>query len=732
MIFTFQDVVDHLCAYLGADPSDQVQRDSREAAIAAYNEIVNAYNWSYLYTQGRIKTIGVWPPSQMDPSQPVPTIQTFESSGTYPYQVTLTGATWPSWAGTAYIRVGLVDYKVKKMIDSVTLTLDPTLSPVSDLPAGTQFALYYDTYLLPSDFISQDQAIYELNFGGLTFVHPRVWLFSTRYAFSWSQPQEFCVPTSHEILTRRGWKHYDEVMIGEYALAYNHETGELDWQTIEDVHVFDFDGELEVIDRPAKNKKFLCTKEHRWPVIKKNGKREIVKTRDFNTACYIPLSGNFKGTESVLSPRLAAILGWAVTDGSQLFNDKNHWNAVLYQTEGKYLNEIEELVGIKSRTYDLKKGGKTCPVIPIPKEDRKAIRDVIRSKSELPAIVCRLSRESANAMLDAMMKADGTVSKLGQRSFSQQHPDNDPVVEAFQILCLLTGNSANISRRPPGNWPVSPKCPPGFYPSTHDIVSCSINKTKAISPLKNGELKREKYCGKIWCPRIKWGTWVMRHNGHTIITGNTITGDSNYPGRLVMRVLPIPWESRTIDFIYKRRPRALTIPSMTGGTVSVSQGLNNLVGVGTAFTPNMVGMSIRLSNNATAPTSIIKGTNPAAFDTTVAAYVSPTALTLFDAANANYAGVGWTASDPIEFEQGAMLQAYLRCCEKQIGILRILKDKPSASAQYDQALAEAKSADSRSFAGKRPQQGSGRSWRLRDYNQGFSAPWYQTDGIYGG
>jgi hypothetical protein len=407
MIYTFQDTIDHLVGYLGGDAGDQVQRDSREAALAAYNEIVNAYNWSYLYKQGRIKTIGVWPPSQIDPSQPVPTIQTFESGGTYPFQVTLTGATWPSWAGTGYIRVGLVDYKVNKMIDSVTLTLDPILSPVFDLPAGTQFALYYDTYLLPEDFISQDQAIYELNFGGMTFVHPRVWLFSTRYAFSWSQPQEFCV-----------------------------------------------------------------------------------------------------------------------------------------------------------------------------------------------------------------------------------------------------------------------------------------------------------------------------------------TSDSHYPGRLVMRVLPIPWESRTIDFIYKRRPRALTTPLLPlttpGGTVSVSQGLNNLVGTGTAFTPNMVGMSLRLSYDSTAPTSIVKGTNPAAFDSIIDDFVSPTALTLHDAANANYAGVGWTASDPIEFEQGAMLQAYLRCCEKQIGILRILKDKPSASMQYDKALAEAKAADSRSFAGKSPHLGGGRPWRLRDYNQGFSAPGYQSDGIFGG
>ena len=39
----------------------------------------------------------------------------------------------------------------------------------------------------------------------------------------------------------------------------------------------------------------------------------------------------------------------------------------------------------------------------------------------------------------------------------------------------------------------------------------------------------------------------------------TITGDKQYPGRLMLRIFPWPYETKTIDFIYKRRPRPLRI-----------------------------------------------------------------------------------------------------------------------------------------------------------------------------
>ncbi len=114
----------------------------------------------------------------------------------------------------------------------------------------------------------------------------------------------------------------------------------------------------------------------------------------------------------------------------------------------------------------------------------------------------------------------------------------------------------------------------------------------------------------------------------------------------------------------------------------------------------MVGSVIRFSATTAPPTSLVMGTNVAAFESVVSAWVSPTSLVITDLANATYTATGYSVSDPIDIEQGAMLNAYLRCVEKYIGMSRTLKDKPSAAKQYDVALAEAKSADSRSFANR--------------------------------
>src|SRR5208283_4720806 len=55
----------------------------------------------------------------------------------------------------------------------------------------------------------------------------------------------------------------------------------------------------------------------------------------------------------------------------------------------------------------------------------------------------------------------------------------------------------------------------------------------------------------------------------------TITGDPYWPGRLLMRLFPIPMDSKTLDFIYKRAPRDLNYASVTNGTVTVTAGTAN-------------------------------------------------------------------------------------------------------------------------------------------------------------
>lgn len=179
----------------------------------------------------------------------------------------------------------------------------------------------------------------------------------------------------------------------------------------------------------------------------------------------------------------------------------------------------------------------------------------------------------------------------------------------------------------------------------------------------------------------------------------TITGDPVYPGRLVLKVAPWPVLGLSIDFLYHRRPRPLAIPLEKWGSASIVAGSTALTGVGTFFTPSMVGSAIRVSDSSKLPTSVIDS-YPAMLETRISGWVDATHVTVADPSPATVSGVSLTVSDVVDIEEGAMLNAYLRCCEKCIAQSRTLKDKPSAQAQYQKQLNEARSADSRSFAGR--------------------------------
>jgi hypothetical protein len=192
----------------------------------------------------------------------------------------------------------------------------------------------------------------------------------------------------------------------------------------------------------------------------------------------------------------------------------------------------------------------------------------------------------------------------------------------------------------------------------------------------------------------------------------TVTGDPLYPGRLVLRMIPLPSEARTIDFIYHRAPRPLAIGQEGAGTASYAGG-STVTGVGTAWHAGMVGSVLRLAATTAVPTSVA-GKNPAAFESVITAVDSATALEVADAEPRALAGVAYTISDPVDIEERSMANAFARCCEMHLSLNRTLKDKPSAAAQYRVALSEARAADSRSFQGRSVGDYDGYPMRLRD------------------
>lgn len=214
-----------------------------------------------------------------------------------------------------------------------------------------------------------------------------------------------------------------------------------------------------------------------------------------------------------------------------------------------------------------------------------------------------------------------------------------------------------------------------------------------------------------WMTPTEWLSFHRAVPGDSGYTSRyTIMGSPDTKGRLALFVWPFADTARTIDFIYYRRPRTLAVSEYKTGTVTTTGSDTTVTGTGTAFTSAMVGSIIRLSGNATsAPTSFI-GDNPSVIERTVSAFTSATALTVDSTISTGYTGVKYAISDPIDIEEGAMLTAFSMLCRRQVGIGRIMKDKPDMFLQYREALEVAKEADQRDMSPKSAMPRSGVIW----------------------
>lgn len=228
------------------------------------------------------------------------------------------------------------------------------------------------------------------------------------------------------------------------------------------------------------------------------------------------------------------------------------------------------------------------------------------------------------------------------------------------------------------------------YPLPYDFISCD----RVIDMRRGVKLSYEH-------PR----SWMARqqvYQGPSAPYVYTFTQDEHSFGALAIRLFPIPDNIYPLDFIYKRKPRALVIDQYSAGTASVAASSTTVTGSGTSWTSAMVGSVIRLSSdNVNAPTGVA-GANRAAEENVITDVASATSLTIDAAITTDYSGVKYVISDPVDVEYGAMLTALLRGMEAQGTIARIMKNEDRAQLAYRAALVRAMEADRRSTAQRVP------------------------------
>lgn len=154
---TYFDLVESLITGSFGGPQDAEQRDIRTAIHKAYAELTQIRDWAYYHVHGRVITDAPYGTG------------TVSSSGS---TVTLTGGTWPSWAGTgAYLKVGEQIARVASRTSGSVIVLDSALGLKADV-SGVGYTLYRSLYPLPSDFRNLDEPSNEYHWWSGMYVTP--------------------------------------------------------------------------------------------------------------------------------------------------------------------------------------------------------------------------------------------------------------------------------------------------------------------------------------------------------------------------------------------------------------------------------------------------------------------------------------------------------------------------------------------------------------------------------
>lgn len=178
----------------------------------------------------------------------------------------------------------------------------------------------------------------------------------------------------------------------------------------------------------------------------------------------------------------------------------------------------------------------------------------------------------------------------------------------------------------------------------------------------------------------------------------TFMGDPNYYGNLAAFFYPPPDAVYQLDYLYRRRPRPLEVLAYTDGTVSLAGGTATVSGTGTNWLARHKGCVFRIGGGTSDPPTGRSGKAPADYERVVASVDSATQLTLDSTIADTYSGVKASVSDPVDIEDGTMLNALLACCEYWMARCRNMKDRAEIEQRWLRELERAQEADSRSLA----------------------------------
>jgi hypothetical protein len=332
-----------------------------------------------------------------------------------------------------------------------------------------------------------------------------------------------CVDTETEILTRRGWKPHDDLLIGEDVLTLNHVTGMTEWQPLQDVNTFAV-RDRAMVSIEMQGHSSFSTDDHKWPVVfssdKTGEQRRIMRmSRDLKRTDALVLSAPCADlpAESKYSDAFVELVAWFYTEGTV-----GDYDCISIGQSIKANPAHVDRIRAAVRTVFGEAGWS---------EYRYADMAIWRLRRHLSAEVLAVMEDAKRKVIDrsfiysltqaqlelfvrVSVWADGCESSV-QTTFKQKDTDR---LERFELACTLAGMAT----------------------MRHSVMAncteVTVRRRGALRPVQADRrarrfgrelVRRATFTGQVWCPTTPNGTWFARRRGTTYFTHNTYSNVSS-------------------------------------------------------------------------------------------------------------------------------------------------------------------------------------------------------------
>lgn len=340
------------------------------------------------------------------------------------------------------------------------------------------------------------------------------------------------LPSSQALSKTKGWVNYEDLKVGDEILAFNRDIGESEWQKVERVNVFDYDGDM--IRLKTKHLDVLSTPDHRWVVTKPNKISKLNKTEvltsdelyNSDKPYAIPIRAPHNNqVKARYSDVYVAFLGWYLTDG--YLKNGNIVRICQSNTANPHkvdiIDSIMEELGVE---FSRREKNQVIWEIRDPEFVYKLNRLVPERKLNMK-LLTRLTNPQLNILLENMRLGDGwSIWATGDKTQGE-------LLQALVVLCNNTSSMYELSHE--GDLSYFKDKKPSKYgqefvratKTSYGVKFSNFRKSVNTKNTYNSEnnLTKEKYVGKVWCPTVKSGAFFTRVIGEdkryrTLITGN--------------------------------------------------------------------------------------------------------------------------------------------------------------------------------------------------------------------